>query len=248
MKQRDESKWRGGEERRAVDFLLDKPVAGRAELERRFLSDPAYLAYIESIETELIEAYLDDELTETDRVAFEARYNAANPHLKRKLLLIQRFRKQSQRRRIIPLAGVTLVAACLGAGWAIESRTSADLRASADRKVNTPVEQQPMNTIAEVRLGGPVSRSAAGNPMPLVIVHRSDVLLRVVLPPEYAARTSHVRILDEMRRVVVLVPSRPNGVADVPGSALPGGDYFVEILRGKDVIAERTMSVRAELQ
>lgn len=85
------------EDERLVRYLLGQlPVEQRAAIEQRYLGETALVERLEAIESDLIEQYLDRELTGEEKLAFEEQY-LANPERRRKVewtaALVHRLRK-----------------------------------------------------------------------------------------------------------------------------------------------------------
>jgi hypothetical protein len=87
----------------------------RADIEARYLEDPAFLERLEQVESRLIEDYVEGDLEPGQRALFEREY-LRNPERRRKVelaaLLIRRFRRVP-RFSVSQLAGYAVAAAVL---------------------------------------------------------------------------------------------------------------------------------------
>ena len=102
-------------------LLHDVSPKEQEEIERRYFSDPEYLALIEAAEGDLIDAYVRRELSRTQRQQFEENFlstRARREKLKMAEALHQHLpRPKPDRRLLYTIGAVLLVLAAVAAWW-----------------------------------------------------------------------------------------------------------------------------------
>jgi hypothetical protein len=227
------------DERHIVRYLLEQLSDDeRSEVERRYFKDPAYLEEIEAVEIDLIERYLDGDLSREHAENFESRY-LTTPALWAKVHTVQALRTPRAKTRASWAYGLIAATALLAVtiGWSLHRISQLDKARRVAEEQLAKERQKPIPPpviVATFSLAAGSERALAARQRLAVPRDASVLRLQLALDVTSKATAYHaiLRAFDE-RQVWDWgnVPVRPGRSIDleVPAAQLKPDDYVLAL-------------------
>jgi hypothetical protein len=224
-------------------LLEDVTPTEQEEIERRYFSDPDYLALVEAVEGDLIDAYVRRDLSRTDRERFE-RYFLRTRKRRERVKMAEALLEHLPRRRsftpvILAIAATLVVLIGLGTWLAIRPTRSiapAPVVVHAPARVTPPAA--PPVTVAVTLMPG---LTRAGTSLPRVVLPRDvqTVQVRALIDVEGQWRDLSASLRSSDWTVTRLTMGDDRMVAmTIPATKLPAGEHVLTISAAGEVLGD----------
>jgi hypothetical protein len=224
-------------------LLEDVTPSEQEEIERRYFSDPEYLALVEAVEGDLIDAYVRRDLSREDRERFERHFLRTRKRRERVKMAEALLEHLPRRRSFTPviLAIAATLVVLIGLGTWLATRQARPI-APAPAVVHAPARVTPSAappvTVAVTLMPG---LTRAGTTLP-----------RVVLPPDVQTLqvSALVDVEGQWRDLSASLGSSDWTAANltmngdrmvtmtIPATKLPAGEHVLTISAGGEVLGD----------
>jgi hypothetical protein len=230
-------------------LLEDVTPAEQEEIERRYFADPEYLALVEALEGDLIDAYVRRDLSRADHERFERYFLRTRTRRERVKMAEALLAHLPKRRSFLPvilaIAATLVVLVGLGA-WLATREAAAPVPPVASVPVAQPTAPTRSPVIVVITLMPGLTRAAAT--LPKVVLPRDADAVRVNalidVEGEWRDLNASLRSSDWIANHLTINDDRMVTVT-IPAAKLTPGEQVLIISAGAEVLGDYAFVVES---